>query len=178
MVSTLSAFPVIVGRVLLDLVFKEPLHDTYSLIVGIHALVFLKASYSFLARQILTYSRYKRSLSTYSLGASPAHVILSVLSKQALQISVLAINGGVILPLLVGIAAHLYVLLPFQMMGRTSTSQMMELSLSLDWCYGVTIIHLACQISFLMRENWLSRLLREVSYFLYTISVYFPAIQN
>lgn len=168
--ACVQLFPtVIVGRVLLDMVFKEPLHDTYSLIVGIHTLVLFKASYSFLQRRVQIYSRYKRSLSTHALGASPSFTILSVLSKQALQILILAINGGIVLPLLVGITAHLYVMLPFEMMGLDSgsntgtTKQLVEMSVSLDWCYGVTIVHLACQVSYLMRDNWLSRLLREVS---------------
>lgn len=165
--ACLNSTTVIIGRVLSDMVFKEPLHDTYSLIVGIHTLVFLKASYSFLQRRVQIYSRYKRSLSTYALGASPSFTVLSVLSKQALQILILGINGGIVLPLLVGMTAHLYVMLPFEMMGlgrnTGTTKQMVEMSVTLEWCYGVTIVHLACQVSYLMRDNWLARLLREVS---------------
>lgn len=175
---------VIVGRVLLDLFFKEPLHDTYSIIVGIHALTFLSFAYRFVKRRIQLFIRYRRSLSTYALGANPAKEVISVLIKKTLHLILLAINGAVVLPLLVGFATHFYIFIPLGMAfgnnvaASTSTrtdddhqasslsSALAEISILMTWCYGVVITNLVCQVATgVMKENWMSIFLDQVSYF-------------
>lgn len=170
---------VVVGRMVLDVFFKEPLHDTYSIIVGIHTLTLLGLTYRFVARRLRVYSRYKRELSTYALGTHPAMKTLTLLCMKSFYIALLAINGAIILPLLVGLASHFYIFIPLAMMfgngaatanqgqevgGVTSTSSLMsEISVLMAWCYGVIIVKLSCQIAGMMKENWLSSLSNEVS---------------
>lgn len=84
---------------------------------------------------------------------------------QTIQLIILAINGGVIMPLLTGIAAHLYLIIPFEMIfGSVGSDGLHHVSFIMDWCYGVVIIQLACRIAGIMKENRLSRVLREVRY--------------
>lgn len=172
------AHTVIVGRVLLDLFFKEPLHDTYSIIVGIHALTVLSMTYRFIKRRVQVFDRYQRGLSTYALGAHPAREVISVLSKKVFRGTILAINGGIILPFLVGFAAYFYIFITLDIIfgggviigrkasrnGAIDTSSLMQISVLMVWCYGVVIINLVYQVATgVMKENRLSRFADEVS---------------
>lgn len=155
----------IIGRVLLDLVFKEALHDTYSLIVGIHAISIATASYKSFNRRVQIYSRYKRHLSLYSLGAHPFGVYLRMTSLKIFHGTLFFFNVGILLPLLVGTTIWLYILFPLEMLfgGFGSAEKTFQLSFTMQWCLGVSTVRMIIEISKLMRENWISRLVREVS---------------
>lgn len=174
-------YTVLIGRFILDCIFNTPIHDTYSILAGLEALVFFSKAYRFISRQVKIYRRYMKQLSVYPLGASPTITIVTYLLKQSAQMTLLAINGGIIMPLLIGITAHLYIFLPVDMLVKslvsTSTrtdleggNKSMEISLSMQWCYGIVLTVIAVQIAPAVRNNFLIELLREVSrdfFFLY-----------
>jgi hypothetical protein len=165
---------VLVGRVILDSIFKEPLHDTYSFIVGVHALIFTWKAYLFLSRRIHLFSRYKRHLSTYAFGAHPAREVIPRLLKQGGHLALLGLNGGIVMPLLFGLAVRLYVFMPLEILlgGDISSSsgesgaggkELPTIRLAMEWCYGVVYVSLAWSIAPMLRESGLVILIREVS---------------
>ena len=123
---------VLVGRFVLDRIVNEPLHDTYSILVGLHTI--LAASYIRSSWQQLASARGSPSPASFHWNRQNASKAFVRYGQAAL----LLLSGAVLLPFLVGAVLHVFVIAPLD----TPATELPSLSMSMCWCYGA----LACSL--------------------------------
>lgn len=155
---------VLVGRLLLDSMFSEPLHDGYSLILGIHIMIGSHSAYRLAHRYYRRYQRHRRSMPaeaaefTSTLTFHPTNINLPFFLLSSTSLVVL---GGFFCPLLAGAVFHVYVLLPFD--GFPNHKPIF--SVTSCWAYGVALSGIALGLETITRRERVNAMLASVSVF-------------
>lgn len=122
---------------------KEQVHDTYSLLVGLHIMLASSWGYKRVSQSWRRYQRRARRSSQASLEALKwSRADISQTLKRIVGLVLTTFNAGLLLPLLLGANMHLYILAPFE----STTANKPQLSLTMDWAYGLLLCSLACSL--------------------------------
>lgn len=123
----------LLGRIVLDLFFQEPVHDAYSIIAGLHMVLIASKLFDSLVRSVRSKGR-SRNEPTDTGETSPRSRWKAVGGA-----TMLAINAGITIPVLLGVAFHVYVLGFFD----SASAGQPKASLGMAWCYGIVLSCLA-----------------------------------
>lgn len=146
---------VCVGRITLDALFSEPLHDTYSIFVGLHILL----AFKLIGKTSLGF--FRRFQRHTTIVVIPSSASIGLVARRRLvtigNLVLLAVHA-VLLPLLLGVAFHLFILHRFVDADRAYS----KISLSTSFAYGTLLSLIAIAVAPRLPGTRLALLLNRV----------------